>query len=145
MRAARQRSQPRSALTQPDPSGRHRVAGLLPRLHATTERLGPCEPHRLEPLRLTGGRRLVRSGAVEDQLLALGHALESPLQVVQRDRPLQPQPLTLALVVVRTHEQRPPPRHISPRLLRTDPLDALPLRLAAPLRPPMLLGVSTAL
>ena len=78
MRAALQRSHARSALTRAR-SGRHRVARLLPRLHATGQRLGVAERRALEPYRLTGGRRLVGSATVEDERLVARHAVDAPL------------------------------------------------------------------
>ena len=79
MRAALQRSHGRSGALTGARSGRHRVAGLLPGAHTARERLRVAEPRRLEPGRLTGGRRLVRSGAVEDQRLVARDAVGTPL------------------------------------------------------------------
>jgi len=51
---------------------RHRIASSLPGLDASFERLRPAEPPRLIFRCLTGSRRLRRSGAIKDDLLAFG-------------------------------------------------------------------------
>src|SRR6185436_20011164 len=102
-------------------SGRDRIPRLLPGLHPTVERLDVADPRLAELRRLTGGAGLVGSGAVEDELLALGQGSRSLLQIAQRDGALEPDARAPA-VVVGAHEERAPRLHGRPGVRDTDPL-----------------------
>src|SRR5262249_21994982 len=73
--------------------------------------------------RLTGGGGLLRSAAIEDQLLAFRQRGQSALQLVQRDGAVERHRAALALVLVPTHEQRLPSLHPLPCLRRRNPRD----------------------
>ena len=105
----------------PPRSGRDGIPRLLPGLHSALQRLDAAESHRAEPCRLTGGARLVRSGAVEDELLALGQRRRTLLQIAQRDGAIQSDTCALG-IVVRAYEQRAPPAGRRSRVRDADPL-----------------------
>ena len=87
-------------------SRRHRLACGLPRSDAAIQDLRVAIPH-LQELRCpTGSRRIVRSSAVEDDLLILAERRQAGFQFLEGERAVEPKALALGGIVVGACDQR---------------------------------------
>ena len=104
------------------PLCRRRIAGLPPGRHASLERPHVPEPLRLVPGRLTGGRPLGRSAAVEDDRLVPGQRARPGGQGGQRDRSFE-RHLSAPFVAVRAHQECSSRYRLSTSVLHAEPRD----------------------
>ena len=102
-------------------AGIQRIAGLLPTVDTAVENRDVGESLLLELLRLTDGGRVVRSTAVEDDLLIPGERARARAEVIQSDGAPELVCATFRVIGVRAHQQQiGSGPDAAPDVLRTD-------------------------